>query len=308
MGDVSSTHLELHIDYHPNQLCREQIEGMSNYYVSTLQAMASNPGGRYESFAPLSESETQRLLVEWNATAEDYPRDESVSALFEEQVRRRPDAIALEFEGKELSYTQLDGRAEHLSRQLRAMGLAREELVGICLERSPEMIVALLGILKAGGAYVPLDPTYPAERLAFMATDANLRLLLTQRSLLNLLSDSRAQLLCIDEILAPVVGGDPVQQKQNELSGGARTLSPLRPKDPGDLAYVIYTSGSTGKPKGVQVKQRSVVNLLTSVARKTAFSDKENLVAVTTLSFDIASLEIFLPLITGARLTLANGE
>ena len=306
MVDVSSTHLELHIDYDPNALCREQIERLSHYYMATLQAMAANPGSRYETFSPLSKSETKTVLVEWNATAEDYPRDKSLVALFEDQARQRPEAVALVFEGRALTYYDLDQKAEHLARRLQSLDLAREELVGVCLERGPEMVIALLAILKAGGAYVPLDPTYPQERLAFMTSDANLRLVLTQRSALDLLPASTAQMLCVEDILTPTNAHSLSVQGNGHDHGSTRAGSAA--KNPADLAYVIYTSGSTGKPKGVQVTHRSVVNLLTSVARETSFTHRDNLLAVTTLSFDIAGLEIFLPLITGACLTLASRE
>jgi amino acid adenylation domain-containing protein len=307
MVDVNSTNLELHIDYDPNVLCREQIELMSSYYIATLRAMASNPGARYESFSPLSRNEAQRLLFEWNATAEDYPRDKSLVALFEEQVRRRPEAIALVCEDQRLTYDELDQHAARLACHLTSLDLAREELVGVCLERSPEMVIALLAILKAGGAYVPLDPTYPAERLEFMMADANLRLVLTQRSVVEILPVGTSKVLCIEDILG--VGLAPAASHCHAAGPTPSPLPEALPgKRPAELAYVIYTSGSTGKPKGVQVTQQSVVNLLTSVARKTGFTERDNLLAVTTLSFDIAGLEIFLPLISGAQLILATRE
>jgi len=303
MLDVSSTQLELHIDYDPNVLCCEQIEQLSNYYVETLKAMAAAPDAPYDSFSPLAETETRPLLSEWNQTAVEYPADKTLPQLFEERVRENPEAVALVFEGRKLTFGDLSERAEQLAHCLHALNLVAEELVGVCLERSPEMVIALLAVLKAGGAYVPLDPTYPKERLAFMMNDARLRLVLTQRSLSETLPVSTAQILCVEDFTAPVNAGT------TSAPGaiGVKEQTVQVPKAT-DLAYVIYTSGSTGQPKGVQVTHRSVVNLLTSIARTTSFTNRDNLLAVTTLSFDIAGLELFLPLITGAQITLASRE
>jgi amino acid adenylation domain-containing protein len=312
MVDLNSTRLELHIDYDPNVLSREQIELMSQYYVSTLKAMASDPGGLYELFSPISEGEVHILLREWNSTAEDYPRDQTLSDLFDEQVHQRTKAIALVCEDKQFTYGDLAQRVDQLARHLHSLNLEPGELVGLCPERSPEMVIALLAILKVGGVYVPLDPAYPQERLAFMTTDANLRLVLTQRSLLGTLPASAATTVCIEEVLngkeSRPAGHNKSWSKRVEENAPTPNARPLLPSNPSDLAYVIYTSGSTGRPKGVQVTHLSVVNLLTSVARKTGFTAQDNLLAVTTLSFDIAGLEIFLPLITGARLTLAGRD
>ncbi|HWH69757.1 MAG TPA: amino acid adenylation domain-containing protein, partial [Candidatus Sulfotelmatobacter sp.] len=185
MLDATSSQLELHIDYDPNVLCRQQIEEMSAYYVATLEAMTADPNGRYETFSPLSAAEKQQQLVEWNTTAEEFPRNQCLPQRFEARVQETPDAIALVCQSERLTYRELNARADRLAARLRALNFGAEELVGLCVERSPEMIVALLGILKAGGAYVPLDPTYPKERLAFMLEDAGLRWVLTQEKLVD---------------------------------------------------------------------------------------------------------------------------
>ncbi|MGH7973566.1 MAG: non-ribosomal peptide synthetase, partial [Limisphaerales bacterium] len=308
MLDATSSRLELHIDYDPNALCREQIEQMSDYYLETLEAMAANPQERYETFSPLSESETRRMVTDWNATAQDFPREQCIDELFDEKAREMPDAIALEVNGVRMTYGRLQTRAEQLAQCLASRGLGHQALVGICLERSTEMIVALLGILKAGGAYVPLDPSYPAERMATMIRDSELKLIVTQSSLRESLASSHAQLLCIEEFLD--AGPD-----EGAARSGALETSELRPSEAGhrtrkatDLAYVIYTSGSTGKPKGVQITHRSVVNLLISAAKTAHVSAVDKLLAVTTLSFDIAGLELFMPLISGGRVILANRD
>lgn len=294
MLDVTSTHLEVHIDYEPNLVARQQIEELTRYYVHTLQAMAAAPETRYETFSPLPEPERHRILAEWNATAEEYPRGKSLAQLFEERVAETPDAVALVFGEQSLTYRQLNERAEALARELRQLGAQPEELIGLYVERGPDMLIGLLGILKAGAAYVPLDPTYPADRLAFMLQDSEARFVLTQQSLQTTLPPNHARVLCMDKAgLSLTPGLSPVNQPTHEAER---------------LAYVIYTSGSTGKPKGVQVTQQAVINLLISAARKIGFTSKDNLLAVTTLSFDIAGLELYLPLLTGAKLILASRE
>jgi amino acid adenylation domain-containing protein len=310
MLDVTSTHLEVHIDYDPNLVALQQIEEVTDYYVHTLQAMASAPDAHYEAFSPLPDPERHRILIEWNQTAEEYQRDKSLAQLFEERVAATPEAVALVFGEQSLTYRDLNRRADALAHQLGKLGVQPEELVGLYVERGPDMVVGLLGILKAGAAYVPLDPTYPAERLAFMLEDSHLRLLLTQRSVQTTLPPTNARVLCIDSFVSQ--GDQPDREKAFPvplpvLTGSLAGAGLSRDKA-GRLAYVIYTSGSTGKPKGVQVTQQAVINLLTSAGRKIAFTPKDNLLAVTTLSFDIAGLELCLPLLTGAKLTLASRE
>jgi amino acid adenylation domain-containing protein len=294
MLDANSSRLELHIDYDPNALCLQQVEEMTQYYLRVLREMSSDPERRYETFSPLSEAEQKLVLTQWNATARDYPRQTLLQELFEEQAREHPDAVALAFEQQYLTYRELDERASHLARVLREQGLQAEQLVGLCTERSIEMVVGLLGILKAGGAYVPLDPTYPRERLAFMLEDADVRLLLTQSKLREALPTTQAALLDLDQLPVPQPSTSAAKSEDRRSAGNS------------PLAYVIYTSGSTGKPKGVQVTHRSVINVLTSIAQATEFTAQDNLLAVTTLSFDIAALEIFLPLISGGRVTVAS--
>ena len=290
MLDAGATQLELHIDYDPNLICRKQIEQMSNYYVRALRAMATQPETRYEEALLLSEDEHKQMLVAWNGTQETYPREHGIETLFEQQALENPEAIALVCQGQRLSYQELNRRADEKAAELCSLGVGPEVLVGLYTTRSVEMMVGLLAVLKAGGAYVPLDPVYPQERLAFMLEDARVPILLTQKELRSALPPTSARVICLDE---PSGGGS---ERQRSTAGAD------------NLAYVIYTSGSTGKPKGVQIQRRSVMNLLTSIARKTGFSARDNLVAVTTLSFDIAGLELFLPLISGATLTLASRE
>jgi amino acid adenylation domain-containing protein len=214
--------------------------------------------------------------------------------LIEEQVARTPDAVALDFAGAHLTYRQLDTRANKLAHRLRSLGVGPNVLVGLSLERSLEMVVSLLAILKAGGAYVPIDPDYPAGRRSFMLQDARVPLLLTQQALLAKFAQHEVKLLCVDR------EWDKIEKEDERAPGVAIS--------PSDIAYTIYTSGSTGKPKGVQIEHRAVVNFLQSMRRKPGLGAKDVLLAITTLSFDIAGLELYLPLITGAKIVLAGQE
>jgi amino acid adenylation domain-containing protein len=232
-------------------------------------------------------------IAPWNRTEADYPRNACVHQLLETQARLTPQVIAVAFGDRTLTYAELNLRANQLAHLLRERGVTRESLVGVCLERSPEMVVALLGILKAGGAYVPLDPAYPTDRIQHVLEDARVRLLITQSELLKQLP-AAAQTVCLD----------PSWKALTDQSGEAVAADVT----PGNLAYVIYTSGSTGKPKGVQLEHRSVVNFLCAMQKQPGFSQGDVLVAVTTLSFDIAGLEIYLPLLTGGRIVIAPRE
>ena len=243
------------------------------------------------SSAPISEGELQRVVVTWNATEMEYPRDRCVHHLFEAQVDRTPHKIAVTFEGRQLTYAELNARANQLARYLSKLGVGPERLVGVSVERSLEMLVAVLGILKAGGAYVPLDPAYPEDRLAFILEDADISILITQESLAKH-HTTAARVVCLDK------DWTTVSQESTADPGITLTSS--------DLAYVLYTSGSTGKPKGVQIEHRNVVNFLCSMRKEPGITPDDVLVAVTTLSFDIAGLELFLPLTVGAQVVLAS--
>ncbi|MBK9992034.1 MAG: amino acid adenylation domain-containing protein [Verrucomicrobia bacterium] len=253
-----------------------------------IESVAAAPEKRIDELDILAPTERHLLLSQWNATHHDYPRDVCVHQLFEAQASTTPEAVAVVFEGQTLTYRELNTRADALALYLKSIGVGPDVLVGLCVHRSLEMVVGILGILKAGGAYVPIDPTYPADRIAFVLEDAQARALLTQRALLSTLPETAAQRIFIDEPLPPIA--KPVDRPT------APTAS--------NLAYVIYTSGSTGKPKGVQIEHRAVVNFLNSMRREPGLTAKDTLLAVTTLSFDIAGLELHLPLTTGARVVI----
>ena len=240
----------------------------------------------------LTDAEQYQLLVEWNNTTKDYPQDKCIHQLFESQVERTPDSVAVVFEDQQITYLELNARANQLAHYLQEKGLRAEVLVGICVERSIEMIVGLLGVLKAGGAYVPLDPAYPFERLSFMLEDSSLPLLLTQSKLVGKLPPHSARVVCLDSDWQEIA----LHSNENPSS----TVSP------NNLAYVIYTSGSTGKPKGVQICHQSVVNFLTFMRLTPGLTQQDIFLAVTTISFDIAALELYLPLIVGAKIVLVT--
>ena len=209
-------------------------------------------------------------------------------------MEKTPDAVAVVFENQELTYGELNQRVNQLAHYLRSLGVKPEVLVGICVERSLEIVIGLLAILKAGGAYVPLDPAYPQERLAFMLEDAAVSVLLTQEHLVKLLPEYQAQVVCLDRDWDEIA-----KTSTDNLLNQATTEN---------LAYVIYTSGSTGQPKGVQINHDAVVNFLSTMRQTPGLTQEDILLSVATLSFDIAGLELYLPLIVGARVVIVSRE
>jgi amino acid adenylation domain-containing protein len=269
------------------------IARMVRHWESLLESILAHPELPVAELPLLTEGERRQFFTEWNDTQAEFPRA-CIHELFEAQVERTPEAVAVIFDRQHLSYRELNQRANQLAHHLRSMGVGPETLVAICVERSLDMAVGLLGILKAGAAYVPLDPAYPAGRLALMLDDAEPAVVLTQEALRQRLPDRGARVLRLDADWSVIAA--------NSISNLEQTASPE------NLAYVIYTSGSTGKPKGAQIEHRSVVNFLTSMQRSPGLEPDDVLVAVTSLSFDIAGLEMYLPLITGARLVIARRE
>jgi amino acid adenylation domain-containing protein/thioester reductase-like protein len=283
------------------------IERMLKHFHSLLREIAADPAKPVSRYALLGESESQKILVEWNQTEAEYPRESCIHELFEAQAKRTPDAVAVQFDQRpegwdggtqtrdrflrDVSYKELNKRADEVAKILVAQGVKPGTLVGLFVSRSVEMLVGLLGVLKAGGAYLPLDPSFPAERLAFMLEDSNASIVLTLSALLPEMPKTDAQVICLDA-LADVKGK---RGKKSKASAG-------------DLAYVIYTSGSTGKPKGVQIHHRAVANFLCSMQKDLGINADDSLLAVTTLSFDIAVLELLLPLTVGAKVVIANSE
>ncbi|MEP0752187.1 amino acid adenylation domain-containing protein [Trichocoleus sp. Lan] len=286
-----SDRVQVKLEYQASFSLQER-EAIRGYYAKTLEVMASQPTARYELSTLLSKQEQHQLLVEWNDTQVDYPKDACLHQLFAAQVEKTPDNIAVVFEGKQLTYEKLNQQANQVAHRLQKLGVKPEVLVGICMERSLEMVVGLLGILKAGGAYVPLDPSYPPERLAFMLEDAGVPVLLTQQHLVENLPKHNAQVLCLDtdwEIIAQESLENPSSRVTAE-----------------NLAYVIYTSGSTGTPKGGMNTHRGICNRLLWMQDTYQLTQTDRVLQKTPFSFDVSVWEFFWPLITGSRLVVAK--
>ncbi|MGQ4464646.1 amino acid adenylation domain-containing protein [Streptomyces violaceoruber] len=243
-------------------------------------------------------AESRRILQDWNDTAREVPTA-TLAELFEEQAARTPDNVAVEFEDTQLTYRELDEKADRLAGLLRDRGVGPESLVAVCLPRSAEMVAVLLAVLKAGGAYVPLDPDYPLERLAYMIEDSRTSVLVASTA-------SEA----IARAAGDASGLEPLMLDESETATAIASQSTITPSvaAPRNCAYVIYTSGSTGRPKGVMVTHRNVVNLLRATQRCLRLGTEDRLLAITTIGFDISNLELYAPLLTGARLVLADTD
>ncbi|MEO5574034.1 MAG: amino acid adenylation domain-containing protein, partial [Gammaproteobacteria bacterium] len=285
--------LRMQLDYNTDLFDATTITRLLGHFQTLLEAIVRNPGQVISRLPLLPQAERNQTLTEWNNTYADYPRTQGIHQLFEAQVERMPDSMALVFGDARLTYRELNVRANRLAHHLQSLGVAADVLVGLCVERSLDMVVALLGILKAGGAYVPLDPGYPAARLAFMLQDAAFAVLVTEQKIADSLPMHSARVVCLNA--------------QTSFDNYPRT-NPAACGTAESLAYVIYTSGTTGQPKGVQIPHRALVNFLCSMRERPGINDSDVLLAITTLSFDIAALEIFLPLINGARIILVNRD
>jgi amino acid adenylation domain-containing protein len=286
--------LETYFTYSTDLFDADTIVRMAGHLRKLLEGIVANPDEHISRLPLLTDAERHQLVVEWNDTGMEYARDRCVHHLFEAQAARTPNATAVVFGHESLTYAELDRRANQLARHLIKLGAVADGLVGICVERSLEMVVGLLGIMKAGSAYVPLDPAYPRDRIAFMLENAEVPLLLTQAQLAENLPKGASKVVLLDS--------DWPEIATQSQEPPALTL------DPENRAYVIYTSGSTGKPKGVEIRHCAVVNFLTTMAERPGMTAGDRLLAVTTLSFDIAGLEIYLPLTRGASLEIVSRE
>ena len=264
------------------------ISRMAEHFQNLLEGVVADREQRISSLPLLRKEERDRLLLGWNDTQVEYPKDKCIHQLFEEQVEKTPNAVAVVFENQQLTYVQLNQRANQLAHHLQSLGVGPEVLVGICVERSLEMVVGLLGILKAGGAYVPLDPSYPAERLADILADASAPIVVTKASILASLSESQAQVVCIDR------DWDTIAQESLD--------NPTHLVNSSHLVYVIFTSGSTGKPKGAGVFHRGFTNLLWWYVTEFNLAELERVLLITSFSFDLTQKNIYAPLISGGTL------
>jgi amino acid adenylation domain-containing protein/non-ribosomal peptide synthase protein (TIGR01720 family) len=291
----SGSRLDGEIEYATDLFEAASIERLAGHYLRLLEAIAARPGQHLSELPMLSPAERRRLLEAWNATEVRFPQaDQCVHQLFEAQAARNPDAVAVVHGDRQLTYGELDARANRLANHLRARGVGPEALVGLCLERSVEMVVGLLGVLKAGGAYVPLDPGYPHERLALMLQDAQPQALLTQASLADTLPPLDAPVLRLDADWPLIARSSP---------------KPLPPgAGPDNLAYVIFTSGSTGQPKGVMVEHRALTNHMLWMQSAFPLTPDDAVLQKTPCSFDASIWEFYAPWLAGGRLVLARQD
>ncbi|EPN75972.1 pyoverdine sidechain peptide synthetase IV, D-Asp-L-Ser component, partial [Pseudomonas syringae pv. actinidiae ICMP 19101] len=282
--------LSMRFSYARQSFSELHMAQLSAHLRQVLQALARDPQAAIGELALLTDHEQQQIVRDWNATAADFPGEHCLHSLIEAQVLATPDAPALIFAAEQLSYAQLNARANQLAHRLREAGVGPDVLVGICIERSLELVIGLLAIIKAGGAYVPLDPDYPEDRLAYMMQDSGIGLLLTQTSLLERLP-VQVQSMCLDQ------DGDWLESYS--------IANPVNLSHSQNLAYVIYTSGSTGKPKGAGNSHRALVNRLHWMQKAYALDGSDTVLQKTPFSFDVSVWEFFWPLLTGARLAVA---
>ncbi|NEO35901.1 MAG: amino acid adenylation domain-containing protein [Moorea sp. SIOASIH] len=281
-------------EYNTDLFDGSTIKRMATHFQNLLSAIVENSQLRVGELPLLSAEERHQLLVEWNDTASEYPKEKCIHQLFEEQVEKTPDAVAVVFGQEQLTYHQLNQRANQLAHHLLSMGVRPEVLVGICVERSVQMVVGLLGILKAGGAYVPLDPNYPHQRLSYILADSGVEVLLTQQSLLESLPSHTAQMVCLDSDWGAIE-----QYSGQNLDVGVTS---------DNLAYVIYTSGSTGKPKGTMILHSGVGNYLSWCTKAYNVADSEGSTVNSSIGFDATITSLFSPFLVGRKVVLLPEE
>ncbi|MEO0968652.1 MAG: amino acid adenylation domain-containing protein [Cyanobacteria bacterium J06639_18] len=290
---IPGTQLSIQVKYDAYRFNVDTINQILRHFQTLLEDMATKPQASLNELQILTPEEQNQLLVEWNHTEQDYPRDKCIHQLFAQQVEKTPDAVAVVCEEKQLTYKELNERANQLANYLRTLGVDSNVLVGISVDRSLEMVVGLLAILKAGGAYVPLDPTYPRERLSLMLSDAQVSVLLTQQHLVHRLPEQEVKQVCLDTDWEIIQG----HSSENPISNGT----------PESVAYVIYTSGSTGKPKGVMVPHRGVNRLILNTDY-VQINSSDVIAQVSNCSFDAATFEIWGALLNGARLVIVSRD
>ncbi|PKL39679.1 MAG: hypothetical protein CVV44_05510 [Spirochaetae bacterium HGW-Spirochaetae-1] len=284
----------LQIIFNPTLFDLAAINAFAEQYETLLRGASASKDISISLINLLPETEKNKQLIEWNNTGKPYPKHRKIHEFFEYQVSLNPDSLAVAFEKNTLTYSELNKRANQLAHFLQKFNVGPGILVGIYLERSCEMMVALLGVLKAGSGYIPMDPEYPRDRIAYIAENSNAPVVITQKSLLSLLPETKASIICLDRDWGEIEACPTDKFPDNT--------------GPEDVAYVIYTSGSTGRPKGVQIPHGAVANLMASMARKPGMSADDILVCVTTYSFDLSVPDLYLPLYTGAHTIFVKRE
>ncbi|KAF6624994.1 non-ribosomal peptide synthetase, partial [Paenibacillus sp. EKM10P] len=284
--------MKIRFEYNTKLFDREAVERTQGHLIQLLEQVVANPDIRVQELDVLSEQEREQILSVWGDTAAEYPSEQTIHGLFETKTAHTPEQPALYFEGEQLSYRELNERANRLARTLRSQGVTKDRLVGLMTERSIDMIVGMLGILKAGGAYVPIDPTYPEERIRYMLDDSGAKLLLTQGHLVDKVA--------FDGHMLVLNGAESVYHEDGS------NLEPL--SGPNDLAYVIYTSGTTGQPKGVMLEHHGLCNLKTYFDQEFEISTSDHMLLFASYSFDAACWEIFQALFCGATLYVPTSE
>jgi amino acid adenylation domain-containing protein len=290
---ASAENLTIAVEYNTALYAASTIDRLMNHFLVLLAGATAQPQRSVRTLPLLQDAERQQLTTQWNNTATDYPVGQTLHGLFQQQVERTPDAIALVFEEEQLSYSQLNVQANQLARQLLDYDVKPDSRVALCIERSPQMVVALLAILKAGGAYVPLDPGYPAERLAYMLEDSKPDVLVSQENMRH----------CLPGHSVPTLWLETEQPGFSKYSPHNLNIG-----DADCLAYCIYTSGSTGRPKGVMNAHGAVVNRLQWMQEQYALSSNDRVLQKTPFSFDVSVWEFFWPLLQGARLVICKPE
>ncbi|MFJ7936972.1 non-ribosomal peptide synthase/polyketide synthase [Peribacillus sp. NPDC096622] len=276
-------------DYNTDLFDRRTIARMAGHFENWLNEIVHHPDESFTKLPMLSDTEQKQLLEEWNDTDVVYAHKSLIHELFEQQVARTPEAVAVVYEGGQLTYQELNEKANQLAHYLQKRDIGPESLVGICVERSPDMIIGLLGILKAGGAYVPLDPSYPENRLRYILENSKIQVLLTKEALLGWLPEG-IQAICLDQDQAAI-------SKES-------SLAPVSGVTANNLAYIIYTSGSTGNPKGVMIEHHSVINRLQWMQKNYPLSEQDTILQKTPFSFDVSVWELFWWSFVGARVCL----